>query len=49
VNTVKVIDATLKVDTPRGPSWHRYQGDGYGEHADGGPFDGTGIGARGRF
>jgi glucoamylase len=44
VNTVKVVDATLKVDTPRGPVWHRYQGDGYGEHADGGPFDGTGIG-----
>jgi glucoamylase len=44
LNTVKVIDATLKVDTPRGPVWHRYQGDGYGEHADGGPFDGTGIG-----
>jgi glucoamylase len=44
LNTVKVIDATLKVETPRGPVWHRYQGDGYGEHADGGPFDGTGIG-----
>ena len=44
VNTVKVIDATLKVDTPHGPAWHRYQGDGYGEHADGAPFDGTGIG-----
>src|SRR5581483_9709897 len=44
VSTVKVIDATLKVDTPHGPAWHRYQGDGYGEHADGAPFDGTGIG-----
>jgi glucoamylase len=44
LNTVKVIDATLKVDTPRGPAWRRYQGDGYGEHADGGPFDGRGIG-----
>jgi glucoamylase len=44
VNTVKVIDATLKVETPRGPVWHRYQGDGYGEHADGEPFNGTGIG-----
>jgi glucoamylase len=44
VNTVKVVDATLKVDTPRGAVWHRYQGDGYGEHADGGPFDGTGVG-----
>ena len=44
LNTVKVIDACLKVDTPYGPTWHRYNGDGYGEHADGAPFDGTGIG-----
>ena len=44
VNTVKVIDALLRVETPRGSVWRRYQGDGYGEHADGGPFDGTGIG-----
>ena len=44
VNTVKLIDALLKVDTPMGPAWHRYQGDGYGEHADGRPFDGVGIG-----
>ena len=44
VNTVKVIDALLKVDTPRGPAWRRYNGDGYGEHDDGGPFDGTGVG-----
>jgi glucoamylase len=44
VSTLKVIDATLRVDTPHGPAWHRYQGDGYGEHADGAPFDGTGIG-----
>jgi glucoamylase len=44
VNTVKVIDALLKVDTPTGPAWHRYNDDGYGEHDDGGPFDGTGSG-----
>ncbi|HTM03654.1 MAG TPA: glucan 1,4-alpha-glucosidase [Vicinamibacterales bacterium] len=44
VDTVTVIDATLKMDTPRGPVWHRYQGDGYGEHADGEPFDGIGVG-----
>jgi glucoamylase len=44
LNTVKMIDATLKVDTPRGPAWHRYQGDAYGEHADGEAFNGTGIG-----
>ncbi len=40
VDTVKVIDAVLKVETPRGPSWHRYNGDGYGEKADGSPYDG---------
>jgi glucoamylase len=43
-DTAKVIDALLKVDTPSGPTWHRYNGDGYGEHEDGAPFDGTGIG-----
>ncbi len=44
VDTIKVIDALLKVDTPNGPAWHRYNDDGYGEHADGSPFDGTGVG-----
>jgi glucoamylase len=44
VNTVKVIDALLKVETPNGLAWHRYNDDGYGEHDDGSPFDGTGIG-----
>jgi glucoamylase len=43
-NTIVVIDALLKVDTPNGPAWRRYNGDGYGEHEDGRPFDGTGIG-----
>ena len=43
-DTTKVIDALLKVETPTGPTWHRYNGDGYGEHEDGTPFDGTGIG-----
>jgi len=43
-NTVRVIDSLLRVETPAGPSWHRYNGDGYGEHEDGSPFDGTGIG-----
>jgi glucoamylase len=44
VNTIKVIDARLKVETPVGPAWHRYDDDGYGEHEDGSDFDGTGIG-----
>lgn len=43
-DSVKVADALLEVETPSGPAWHRYTGDGYGEHADGSPFDGTGIG-----
>jgi glucoamylase len=42
--TLKLADALLRVDTPSGPSWHRYNGDGYGEHADGSPYDGSGIG-----
>lgn len=44
VNTVKVIDSILKVDFPNGPCWRRYNCDGYGEHADGTAFNGTGIG-----
>ncbi len=44
VDTVRVIDASLKVDTPSGTAWRRYSGDGYGEHEDGAPFDGTGCG-----
>ncbi len=44
INTAKVIDALLKTETATGPVWHRYNEDGYGEHEDGSPFDGTGIG-----
>jgi glucoamylase len=42
--SLKAIDALLRTDTPNGPVWHRYNGDGYGEHADGSAFDGSGIG-----
>jgi len=44
VDTAKVIDQLLKIETPNGPTWHRYNQDRYGEHADGSPFDGSGIG-----
>lgn len=44
VKTVAVYDAILRVDTPFGPVWHRYNHDGYGEKADGSPYDGTGVG-----
>ena len=33
-----------KRELPAGPYWYRYNDDGYGEHEDGAPFDGTGIG-----
>ncbi len=35
LNTIKVIDAKLKVETPFGPCWHRYSNDGYGEDKNG--------------
>jgi glucoamylase len=37
-------ESILKVETPHGVAYHRYNGDGYGEREDGRPFDGTGIG-----
>jgi glucoamylase len=42
--SLKLADALLRTDTPTGPVWHRYRGDGYGEHEDGRAFDGIGIG-----
>jgi glucoamylase len=44
INTLKVVDQILRVDTPSGALYHRYNEDGYGEHPDGSPFDGSGIG-----
>ena len=44
LNTIKLIDATLKVETPFGSCWHRYTKDGYGEDEHGNPYDGKGIG-----
>jgi glucoamylase len=42
--TVKVIDTVLKVETPAGPTWHRYNHDGYGQGHEGGPFTSYGVG-----
>jgi glucoamylase len=44
VNTLTVIDATLKTETNSGPVWHRYTHDGYGEADDGSPFNVSGVG-----
>lgn len=43
-NSVKIAEALLKVETPLGIAYHRYNDDGYGERADGSPFDGNGVG-----
>ena len=43
-DTIRVVDEILRVETPSGTLYRRYNGDGYGEHADGRPFDGHGIG-----
>ena len=42
--SLRLVDALLKTDTPTGAVWHRYRGDGYGEHDDGTAYDGTGRG-----
>ena len=44
VDSLKVVDAVLKRDLPQGPGWIRYNWDGYGQRADGGPFQGFGQG-----
>jgi glucoamylase len=44
INSLRVVDSLLKTSTKTGPVWHRYNNDGYGEHSDGSPFDGTGHG-----
>jgi len=44
VATVKVMDAVIKTETPQGPTWHRYNHDGYGQGHDGTPFTRYGVG-----
>ncbi|HEY0797389.1 MAG TPA: glycoside hydrolase family 15 protein [Acidisarcina sp.] len=44
VDSLKVVDAKLKVETPHGTCWRRYNHDGYGQRHDGGPYLGWGQG-----
>jgi glucoamylase len=44
VDSLKVIDKLLKVETPFGPCWKRYNHDGYGQRDDGTSFDKWGVG-----
>jgi glucoamylase len=45
VESLKLIDQLIKVDTPVGEAWYRYNHDAYGETLDGGNYDGrNGVG-----
>lgn len=44
INTIKIIDELLKVETPNGNCWHRYNNDGYGEDEQGNSYDKYGVG-----
>jgi glucoamylase len=40
LKSVAVADKLIKVDTPPGAGWYRYNHDAYGERPDGRPYDG---------
>ena len=45
VRSLAIVDRLIKVETPGGSAWYRYNHDAYGERADGCNYDGrTGIG-----
>ncbi len=43
-NSLNVVDKIIKVDTPSGPVWYRYNHDGYGEQIDGHGYNEVGVG-----
>jgi glucoamylase len=45
MDSLVVVDAVLKRELPQGPGWLRYNWDGYGNKADGSPFQGWGQGS----
>ncbi|MGJ7904876.1 glucan 1,4-alpha-glucosidase [Actinopolyspora sp. H202] len=44
LDSLPEADDRLRVRTPNGPGWYRYNHDGYGEAPGGEPYTGTGIG-----
>ena len=44
IDSLKVIDALLKVETESGTVWRRYNHDGYGQGENGAPYSGEGQG-----
>ena len=43
-SSLRVSESMLRVETPSGIAYHRYNGDRYGEYDDGAPYDGSGVG-----
>lgn len=43
-NSLRVIDQIIRVQTPKGPGFHRYNHDRYGNYANGAPYNGSGYG-----
>jgi len=43
-DSLRVVDAVLKVETPSGFCWRRYNHDGYGQRDDGSAYNGWGVG-----
>jgi glucoamylase len=43
-DSLRVVDAVLKVDLPQGSCWRRYNHDGYGQCENGNPYMGWGYG-----
>ncbi len=44
VDSLALVDKRIRVETPAGPGFYRYNHDGYGEKEDGRGYDGTGVG-----
>ena len=44
VDSLRVVDAVLRVETPFGPCWRRYNHDGYGQRANGDSYLDWGVG-----
>ena len=43
-DTIRIVDSMLRVETPSGAVYRRYNDDGYGEYDDGRAYDGNGVG-----
>ena len=44
IDSLKVVDYCLKIETPFGDCWRRYNHDGYGQKKNGDNYDGSGQG-----